>query len=67
MRDPVLDLAAFYAPRGILPDAVRAMSLADRAVLRVDRARYYEEMRWMTAAGVADAFTPQEEEENEEG
>lgn len=67
MRDPVLDLAAFYAPRGILPDAVRAMSLADRAVLRVGRARYYEEMRWMTAVGVAAAFTPQEEEENEGG
>ena len=67
MRDPVLDLAAFYAPRGIPPDAVRAMSLADRAVLRVGRARYYEEMRWMTAAGVAAAFTPQEEEENEDG
>ena len=67
MRDPVLDLAAFYAPRGIPPDAVRAMSLADRAVLRVGRARYYEEMRWMTAAGIAAAFTPQEEEENEDG
>ena len=48
----MLDLAAFYAPRGIPPDAVRAMSLADRAVLR---------------AGVAAAFTPQEEEENEDG
>lgn len=62
----MLDLAAFYAPRGIPPDAVRAMSLADRAVLRVGRARYYEEMRWMTAAE-SRPLTPQEEEENEDG
>lgn len=32
------------------------MSVLDRAVLRVGRARWYEEMRLLTAAGVATAF-----------
>lgn len=48
----MLDLAAFYAPRGIPPEAVRRMSLADRAVLRAGRARYYEEMARLVQAGV---------------
>ena len=34
------------------------MSVLDRAVLRVGRARWYEETRLLTAAGVATAFTP---------
>ena len=33
-RDPVLDLAAFYAARGITPEQIRQMSYADRAVLQ---------------------------------
>lgn len=60
-RDPFLDLAAFYAPRGITPDELRRMSVLDRAVLRVGRARYYEEMRLLTAAGVATAFSSEKE------
>ena len=60
-RDPFLDLAAFYAPRGITPDELRRMSVLDRAVLRVGRARYYEEMRLLGAAGVATAFSAEKE------
>ena len=37
------------------------MSVFDRAVLRVGRARYYEEMRLLTAAGVATAFSGEKE------
>ena len=61
-RDPLLDLAAFYAPRGIAPETIRRMSLLDRAVLRVGRARYYEELRLLTAAGVATAFSREKED-----
>ncbi len=32
------------------------MSVHDRAVLRVGRARWYEETRLLTAAGIATAF-----------
>lgn len=32
------------------------MSVQDRAVLRVGRARWYEETRLLTAAGIATAF-----------
>ncbi|WP_125116881.1 hypothetical protein [Agathobaculum sp. Marseille-P7918] len=60
-RDPFLDLAAFYAPRGITPDELRCMSVFDRAVLRVGRARYYEEMRLLMSAGVATAFSGEKE------
>ena len=60
-RDPFLYLAAFYAPRGITPDELRRMSVLDRTVLRVGRARYYEEMRLLTAAGVSTAFSPEKE------
>nr|WP_297275579.1 hypothetical protein [uncultured Agathobaculum sp.] len=60
-RDPFLDLAAFYAVQGITPDELRRMSVLDRAVLRVGRARYYEEMRLLTAAGVATAFSGEKE------
>lgn len=54
----MLDLCAFYAPRGISPAEIRRMSVLDRAVLRVGRARWYEETRLLTAAGVATAFAP---------
>lgn len=37
------------------------MSVLDRAVLRVGRARWYEETRLLTAAGVATAFAPPRE------
>ena len=47
--------------QGITPDALRRMSVLDRAVLRVGRARYYEEMRLLTAAGVATAFSGEKE------
>lgn len=58
----MLDLAAFYAPRGISPEQLRSMSLSDRAVLREGRARWYEEQRWLVAAGVALAFNPPDKE-----
>lgn len=38
------------------------MSVLDRAVLRVGRARWYEETRLLTAAGVATAFAGSEKE-----
>ena len=47
--------------QGITPDELRRMSVLDRAVLRVGRARYYEEMRLLTAAGVATAFSEQKD------
>ena len=52
----MLDLAAFYAPRGITPETIRQMSLADRAVLR--------EGRGLIAAGIALAYNPKEEDGN---
>ena len=58
----MLDLCAFYALRGISPAEIRRMSVLDRAVLRVGRARWYEEMRLLMAAGVATAFTGSEKE-----
>ena len=58
----MLDLCAFYAPRGITPEEIRRMSVRDRAVLRVGRARWYEETRLLTAAGVAMAFAGPEKE-----
>lgn len=58
----MLDLAAFYAPRGITPEEIRRMSVQDRAVLRVGRARWYEETRLLTAAGVAMAFAEPKKE-----
>lgn len=57
----MLDLCAFYASRGITPEEIRRMSVQDRAVLRVGRARYYEEMRLLIAAGVATAFSGEKE------
>lgn len=39
------------------------MSLSDRAVLREGRARWYEEQRWLVAAGVALAFNPPDKED----
>lgn len=56
----MLDLAAFYAARGILPEQIRQMSFADRAVLRVGRARWYEDMIDLIAAGICRAYTPEE-------
>ncbi len=38
------------------------MSVLDRAVLRVGRARWYEETRLLTAAGVATAFAGPEKD-----
>ena len=38
------------------------MSVLDRAVLRVGRARWYEEMRLLIAAGVATAFSEKKED-----
>lgn len=60
----MLDLAAFYAPRGITPEAIRQMPLADRAVLREGRARWYEDNRWLIASGIALAYNPKEEDGN---
>ena len=51
----MLDLAAFYAARGITPEQIRQMSYADRAVLRVGRARWYEDMINLIAAGICRA------------
>ena len=48
----MLDLAAFYAARGITP------------VLREGRARWYEDSRWLIAAGIALAYNPKEEDGN---
>ena len=56
----MLDLAAFYAARGITPEQIRQMSYADRAVLRVGRARWYEDMINLIAAGICRAYTPDE-------
>ncbi len=47
--------------QGITPDELRRMSVLDRAVLRVGRARYYEEMSLLIAAGVATAFPGEKE------
>ena len=52
---------AFYAPRGVLPEEIRRMPPRDRAILRIGRARWYEETRNLTAAGVAYAFTSEED------
>ena len=46
---------------------LRGMSLTDRAVLRAGRARWYDEMRWIIAAGVATAYNPPEREEADDG
>ena len=56
---------AFYAPRGITPEAIRRMSLADRAGLRVGRARWYQEQAMCTQYGVALAFAPPEKGEDD--
>lgn len=66
-RDPVLDLCAFYAPRGITPEEIRRMSLIDRAVLRVGRARWHEETRLLIACGIATAFPHEEQKEGAHG
>jgi len=62
----LLDLAAFYAPRGITPEDIRRMSLGDRAVLRVARARWYEDAVNIVAAGIGKAYSPKEERNGEE-
>ncbi len=41
------------------------MSLADRAVLRVGRARWYQEQAICTQYGVARAFAPPEKGEDD--
>ena len=59
-RDPVLDLCAFYAPRGITPEEIRRMSL-------IGRARWYEETRLLIACGIATAFPHEEQKEGAHG
>ena len=59
-RDPVLDLCAFYAPRGITPEEIRRMSL-------IDRAGWYEETRLLIACGIATAFPHEEQKEGAHG
>lgn len=61
----MLDLAAFYAPRGITPEDIRRMSLADRAVLRVGRARYYDDAVRIVAAGISMAYGSEEADNGE--
>lgn len=61
-RDALADLMAFYAPRGIAPETIRRMSPADRAVLRVGRARWYKEITKCTQFGVISALTPPKED-----
>ena len=61
----MLDLAAFYAARGITPEQIRQMSYADRAVLRVGRARYYEDAINIIAAGIYRAYAPEEGNDGE--
>ncbi len=39
-RDPVMNLAAFYAPRGITPEQIRRMSPGDRLILWVGLERW---------------------------
>ena len=56
----MLDLAAFYAARGITPEQIRQMSYADRAVLRVGRARWYENMINIVAEGICRAYAQEE-------
>lgn len=56
---------AFYAPRGIAPDTIRRMSLFDRTVLRIGRARWYQEQAMCTQYGVARAFAPPEKGEDD--
>lgn len=56
----MLDLAAFYAARGITPEQIRQMSYADCAVLRVGRARWYENMINIVAEGICRAYAPEE-------
>lgn len=63
-RDPLLDLIAFYAPRGIAPETIRHMPPADRMVLRIGRARWYEEQAKCTQYGVVCALSPSEEVQN---
>ncbi len=41
-RDPVMNLAAFYAPRGITPEQIRNMSPGDRLILWVGLERWYD-------------------------
>lgn len=41
-RDPVMNLAAFYAPRGITPEQIRDMSPGDRLILWVGLERWYK-------------------------
>lgn len=53
----------FYAPRGILPVQILEMRYAERAILRLARSQYYEEMVTLIQAGIAKAFTPPEEEQ----
>ena len=56
----MLELAAFYAVRGIRPEEIRRMSYADRMVLRAGRARGYEDMVNIVAAGICRAYAPEE-------
>lgn len=64
-RDALTDLEVFCAAHGLPPETVRRMSYADRAVLQAARARWYEDMVNLIAAGVCRAFGPQEERNGE--
>ncbi len=62
-RDPIADLAASYAPFGILPGQIRKMSPGDRTILRIGRSRYFETIIRCIQAGVAYALNPPKEGE----
>lgn len=59
-----MSLAAFYAPRGIPPGAVLAMSPAEREVLRIARAQYYEEFVTIIHNAIVTALNPESEDGN---
>ena len=65
-RDPIADLAASYAPFGILPQQVRDMSAGDRFILRAGRSRFFEILMRCIQAGSVYVLDPPKEEQNGE-
>lgn len=65
-RDPIADLAASYAPFGILPQQVRDMSAGDRFILRAGRSRFFEILMRCIQAGIVYVLDPPKEEQNGE-
>lgn len=55
--DPVLDLMAFYAARGITPEEIRHMSYEDLAILIAGRWRYYYDEAKIVEAGILNALS----------